>query len=146
MVPVLLGVATLVFLLLHLIPNDAVLDRLLGETAPQEQREALRHDLGLDRPLFEQYLVYLKDLLRGDLGRSLEHDRPVTALIRERFPATLLLAVTAALVAVAVALPAGMAAAWAFRCARRQRPPWKSPPTRRCAPRAPTAAVSRSGT
>ena len=112
MVPVLLGVATLVFLLLHLIPTDAVLDRLLGETAPQEQREALRHDLGLDRPLFEQYLVYLRNLLRGDLGRSLEHSRPVTELIRERFPATLLLAVTAALVAVAVALPAGMAAAW----------------------------------
>jgi peptide/nickel transport system permease protein len=112
MVPVLLGVATLVFLLLHLIPTDAVLDRLLGETAPQEQREALRHDLGLDRPLFEQYLVYLRDLLRADLGRSLEHGRPVTELILERFPATLLLALTAALVAVAVALPAGMAAAW----------------------------------
>jgi peptide/nickel transport system permease protein len=110
-VPVLLGAATLVFLLLHLIPTDSVLDRLLGETAPPEQREALRRDLRLDRPVAEQYGLYLRDLLCFDLGRSLEHRRPVAALILERLPATLALAAAAAAIAVAVALPAGMAAA-----------------------------------
>ena len=113
MVPVLLGAVTLVFLLLHLIPTDSVLDRLLGETAPPEQRDALRRDLRLDRPVLEQYGLYLRDLVRGDLGRSLEHRRPVVALILERFPATLLLASVAALVAIVVAFPAGLAAAWA---------------------------------
>ena len=111
MVPVLLGAVTLVFLLLHFIPTDAVLDRLLGETAPEDQREALRRDLHLDLPLAQQYGIYLGGLARGDLGNSLEHRRPVTSLILERFPATLLLAGAAALVAVLIALPAGMAAA-----------------------------------
>lgn len=113
MVPVLLGAATLVFLLLHLIPTDAVLDRLLGETAPEEQRDALRRDLHLDLPVLQQYGIYLRGLVHGDLGRSLEHGRPVTRLILERLPATLALAAAAALVAVLVALPAGMIAAWA---------------------------------
>jgi len=111
-IPVLLGVATLVFLLLHLLPTDAVIDRVVGETAPPEQREALRRELGLDRPLVVQYGIYLAGLMHGDLGESLEHDRPVLSLILERLPATLLLAAAASLVAVAVALPAGMAAAW----------------------------------
>ena len=112
MAPVLLGVATLVFLLLHLLPTDAVVVQVLGENAPPEQRDALRRELRLDRPVLEQYVLYLRDLLRGDLGRSLEHRRPVLTLIGERFPATLLLAAAAALVAVSIALPAGMIAAW----------------------------------
>ncbi|MGD8377873.1 MAG: ABC transporter permease [Acidobacteriota bacterium] len=113
MAPVLLGAATLVFLLLHLIPTGAVLDRLLGETAPEDQRDALRRELHLDLPVLQQYGIYLRGLVHGDLGRSLEHGRPVTRLILERMPATLALAGAAALVAVLVALPAGMIAAWA---------------------------------
>ena len=112
MVPVLLGSATLVFLLLHLIPTDVVLERILGETAPVEQREALRQELGLDQTLVVQYARFLGGLSHGDLGMSLEHRRSVSSLIRERLPATFLLASMAALVAIGVALPVGMAAAW----------------------------------
>lgn len=111
MVPVLLGTATLVFLLLRLLPADALLDRIVGEQAPAAQREALRRDLGLDRPVHEQYAAYVAGLLRGDLGRSLEKGQPVGALIRARFPATLWLAAVAALFGVTLSFPAGVVAA-----------------------------------
>ena len=69
-VPVLLGVATLVFSLIHLIPGDPA-QAMLGEAAPQADVQELRHRLGLDRPLFEQYAIFLRGLVRGDLGTSL---------------------------------------------------------------------------
>jgi peptide/nickel transport system permease protein len=109
-IPVLLGVATLVFSLIHLIPGDPAL-AMLGEGADPEQVARLRQDLGLDRPLLQQYGNYLADLLRGDLGRSLRTTQSVTEVIAERVPATIELALVAMLVAITVALPLGVIAA-----------------------------------
>jgi ABC-type dipeptide/oligopeptide/nickel transport system permease component len=108
--PVLLGVATLVFSLIHLIPGDPA-QAMLGETAPQADVDALRSRLGLDRPLGEQYLAFLGGLVRGDLGSSLRTGEPVLSAIAARVPATAELAGAAMVVAVAIALPLGIAAA-----------------------------------
>ena len=78
-VPVLLGVATLVFSLIHLIPGDPA-QAMLGETASQADVEALRQRLGLDRPLLEQYGRFLIGLAHGDLGTSLRTGEPVASL------------------------------------------------------------------
>lgn len=109
-VPVLLGVATLVFSLIHLVPGDPA-QAMLGEGASPEDIADLRARLGLDRPLPEQYWSFLTDLARGDLGTSLRTRQPVTSQIAERLPATAELAGAAMLVAVALALPLGLIAA-----------------------------------
>ena len=108
--PVLLGVATLVFSLIHLIPGDPA-QAMLGEAAPQADVEELRHRLGLDRPLVEQYGMFLRGLAKGDLGTSLRTGQPVAAQIVERMPATFELAVAAMIVAIAFAIPLGIIAA-----------------------------------
>jgi ABC-type dipeptide/oligopeptide/nickel transport system permease component len=108
--PVLLGVATLVFSLIHLIPGDPA-QAMLGEAAPQADVEELRRRLGLDRPLIEQYGSFLAGLVRGDLGTSLRTGLPVTSQILERMPATFELAAAAMLVAICVSIPLGIAAA-----------------------------------
>ena len=109
-IPVLLGVATLVFSLIHLIPGDPA-QAMLGEAAPQQDVEELRHRLGLDRPLLEQYGLFLRGVVRGDLGTSLRTGDPVTSQILERMPATAELAAAAMLVAIAFSIPLGIAAA-----------------------------------
>jgi ABC-type dipeptide/oligopeptide/nickel transport system permease component len=109
-IPVLLGVATLVFSLIHVIPGDPA-QAMLGEAAPEEDVAALRRQLGLDRPLLEQYAEFLGGLGRGDLGTSLRTGTSVTGQIAERLPATFELALAAMLVAMIVALPLGIAAA-----------------------------------
>jgi peptide/nickel transport system permease protein len=109
-IPVLLGVATLVFSLIHLIPGDPA-QAILGETAPQADVDALRHRLGLDRPLLEQYGLFLSGLVRGDLGTSLRTGQPVVSQVASRVPATAELAAASLLVAIAVAMPLGIAAA-----------------------------------
>jgi ABC-type dipeptide/oligopeptide/nickel transport system permease component len=109
-VPLLLGVATLVFALIHLIPGDPV-EVMLGTGAGVADLEDLRRRLGLDRPLPEQYGRYLLGLLRGDLGISLRHHDPVLGLLAERYPATLLLAACSMAVALLVAFPVGFGAA-----------------------------------
>lgn len=109
-IPVLLGVATLVFSLIHLIPGDPA-HAMLGEAAAEADVAALRARLGLDRPLLEQYTDFLGGLVRGDLGTSMRTGEPVATLIAERVPATFELASAAMLVAVVVALPLGIAAA-----------------------------------
>ena len=108
--PVLFGVATLVFSLIHLVPGDPA-QAMLGDGASPEDITQLRTRLGLDRPLTEQYARYLRGLVRGDLGTSLRTQQPVTTQIAERLPATAELASAAMLVAVALALPLGLIAA-----------------------------------
>ena len=108
--PVLLGVLTLVFLLLHLVPGDPV-ELMLGEQALPADKAALRSALGLDRPLPEQYLGYLGRTVTGDLGRSLVSRRAVAEEIATRFPATLELMLGAMAVAFVLALPLGILAA-----------------------------------
>src|SRR5262245_28877738 len=109
-IPVLLGVATLVFSLIHLIPGDPA-QAMLGEAAPQSDVEELRRRLGLDKPLVEQYGVFLQGLVKGDLGTSLRTGEPVTDQIVERMPATFELAAAAMIVAIAFAMPLGIIAA-----------------------------------
>lgn len=106
-IPVVLGVATLVFSLIHLIPGDPV-DVILGESAMPAQREELRHQLGLDKPLSTQYWDFLKGLAHGDLGRSIYSRQSVSQIIAERYPNTILLGLAAMGVAILIALPLGI--------------------------------------
>lgn len=110
MLAVALGVMVLVFLFIHLIPGDPV-DVMLGESASPADRSALRTRLGLDQSLVVQLGEYFQSLLRLDLGESLHSGRPVSALLLERLPATLQLAITALLFTLLLALPLGLLAA-----------------------------------
>ena len=109
-IPVLIGVATLVFSLIHLVPGDPV-QAMLGESASPQDVAQLRSKLGLDRPLYEQYVSFAGGVVRGDLGVSLRTNQPVTRVIFERMPATMELAVAAMLVAIVFAIPLGIIAA-----------------------------------
>jgi peptide/nickel transport system permease protein len=109
-IPVILGVATLVFALIHLVPGDPAL-AMLGEAAPQAEVLKLRHALGLDQPLLTQYRTYMTGLARGNLGTSFRYNAPVTAQIRDKFPNTATLAVAAMLFAILFAIPLGIVAA-----------------------------------
>ncbi len=110
-IPTLLGVVTLVFFLLHLVPGDPV-DALLGETALAADREAMRHALHLDEPVLQQYIHYLYGLISGDWGASIIDHRDVLTRILERLSATAELAAVSLLLAVCLALPLGY---WAAR-------------------------------
>ncbi len=110
LLPIVLIVATLVFSLIHFIPGDPV-ELMLGDGARAADISALRTELGLDRPLGVQYAAFLRGLLRGDLGKSLHYQRPVTTLLLEHYPATLELALASLLVAFLIAVPLGIAAA-----------------------------------
>lgn len=107
---VLFGITTLVFLLIHIIPGDPV-EVMLGETARPADREALRHALGLDLPLLQQWWQYLSGIAHFDLGESLHTKRAVNQLLMERLPATALLSIISMLVAIVIALPLGVLAA-----------------------------------
>ena len=109
-IPVLLGVATLVFSLIHLVPGDPV-QAMLGDSASPNDIADLRGRLGLNRPLYVQYGSFLKGLAKGDLGVSLRTNQPVSAAIAERLPATVELATAAMIVAVLFAIPLGILAA-----------------------------------
>lgn len=113
MIPVLIGVTLLVFLLFYLTPGDparAVLGQE-GQGASPEAIAALRHQLGLDRPWYEQYLDFITKAAQGDLGRSFRGDRPVAAEVFSRFPVTLNLTVVSLLLAAVVGIPLGVAGA-----------------------------------
>lgn len=107
---VVLGVTLIVFLLLHLVPGDPV-DVMLGEMAQPADREALRHALGLDQPVWQQLLSSFGQLLRFDLGQSLFTKQPITEMLAERIPATVQLALSGLLVALVLAFPLGIIAA-----------------------------------
>ena len=109
LIPVALGVATLTFALIHLVPGDPVL-AMLGDFAAPADVAQMRHELKLDLPLWQQYLYFLSGIVRGDLGESISQHEPVARLIRERFPATLELAVAGLFVAILLAFPLGMVA------------------------------------
>ena len=109
-IPVLLGVSILVFSFVHLIPGDPAVT-MLGERATPEKVAAVRARLGLDRPIHEQYLLYIGKALRGDLGVSIVRGDPVFTDILRRFPATVELAVAAIVLAVLVGIPIGIVSA-----------------------------------
>ena len=109
-VPVMLGVATLVFALIHLVPGDPA-QAMLGETATADEIARLRSSLGLDRPLIAQYGSFLGGIARGDLGKSFRTGQPVAREIWRRLGDTGILAISAMAVAIAVAIPLGIVAA-----------------------------------
>jgi ABC-type dipeptide/oligopeptide/nickel transport system permease component len=108
-VTVAVGVAAVIFVLLHLSGDPVAL--MVPADAPPEVMEDMRRVLGLDRPLPEQFISYLWRAATGELGTSLRHNRPVAQLIGERLPRTMLLATAALVLAVALAIPAGVVSA-----------------------------------
>ncbi len=112
MVPTLLGVSLIVFLFMRLIPGDIVLvlSGARGDVTP-EQREMLQRNLGLDRPLVVQYVDWLGNAIRGDLGDSLKTSRAILPDIVSRLPVTVELAILSALVGILIGIPAGIIAA-----------------------------------
>lgn len=110
LLPVVWGVSTMVFLLIHFIPGDPV-EVMLGETALPVDKEALRRTLRLDLPLGVQYLEFLHGLATLDLGRSLFSPQTVWDAVRSALPATAQLALAALAIAVAIAIPLGTLAA-----------------------------------
>jgi len=103
-------VVSVVFLLIHLVPGDPIL-QMLGEGAPAADIAATRHLYGLDVPLRTQYLHYWNGVLHGDLGPSLRFNQSVTSLILHRYPYTLQLTLAALLVAILISIPAGVRSA-----------------------------------
>lgn len=109
-IPVLLGLSLVLFTFVHLLPGDPT-RAILGEHATPEAVARLRESLGLDRPLWSQYLLYLGQLSRGDLGVSLINGAPVATEFLSRFPATVELTLAALLFAVGLGVPLGQLAA-----------------------------------
>lgn len=110
MIPVLIGVTFVVFFILALTPGDPA-KMILGEQATQESIDALHEEMGLDDPLLVRYGRYMGGVLRGDLGTSYKNQLPVAPQILDRFPNTLILAVAAMIIALAVGIPIGILSA-----------------------------------
>jgi peptide/nickel transport system permease protein len=106
-VPTLFIVSVVVFLMVRAIPGDPA-HAMLGPTAKPEQIAAMRARMGLDEPIWRQYLVWIEGVARGDLGRSWINDFPVAELIRQKLPATVVLAFSSMIVAIFIALPIGI--------------------------------------
>jgi peptide/nickel transport system permease protein len=109
-IPVLLGVSIVVFFMVRAIPGDPA-QIMLGQQASQEQVQQLREKMGLEKPIFVQYGLFLKDAVRGDLGDSTVTGRPVTTELLVRFPATFELVAFAMLIAILVGVPVGVISA-----------------------------------
>jgi ABC-type dipeptide/oligopeptide/nickel transport system permease component len=110
MIPITLGIITLIFSLIHLIPGDPAV-QIAGEGARPEDVATVRKALGLDKPLWQQYVSYLGNLAKGDLGRSFRTNESVAKEIAVRYPATMQLAFGAMFVALLVAFPLGIISA-----------------------------------
>jgi len=108
--PVIWLVVSLVFLLIHLVPGDPIL-QMLGEGVPVADLQAARHAYGLDLPLSQQYWNYWKGVLHGNLGISLRYNQSVSKLLAQRYPYTLQLTLAALVVAVLLSIPAGVRSA-----------------------------------
>ena len=108
--PVIWLVVSLVFLLIHLVPGDPIL-QMLGEGVPVADLQAARHAYGLDLPLSQQYLNYWKGVLHGNLGLSLRYNQSVSKLLAQRYPYTLQLTLAALVIAVLLSIPAGVRSA-----------------------------------
>ncbi len=110
MIPITFGILTLVFSLIHMIPGDPAM-AIAGENARPEDVQQVRKALGLDEPLWSQYVTYLKNVIRGDLGKSFQTNENVSKQIAARYPATMQLAFGAMFVALLVAFPLGIISA-----------------------------------
>ncbi|MCM3127743.1 ABC transporter permease [Paenibacillus provencensis] len=111
LIPVLLGMTIIVFSIIHAIPGDPA-ETILGEKATEQSKQALRDQLGLDKPWLEQYFAYLSELVRGDLGESIRTKIPIAQEIVPYLMATLELALASMIFAVVIGLNAGIISAW----------------------------------
>jgi peptide/nickel transport system permease protein len=109
-IPVLLAILTVTFMLARLIPGDPC-RAILGEKATAAVCEQFTRDFGLDKPIIVQFGIYMRDLMRGDLGNSIRFGRPVSIILIERLPVTIELGLTAMIIAVLIGIPAGILAA-----------------------------------
>jgi len=110
MIPVLLGVTVISFFLLRLIPGDPA-RQILGQHYTPRAAAEIRDSLGLNKPLWEQYLLFMQHLFHGNLGESINYREPTATVIFERLPATLFLVVYAAAIAAVISIPVGIASA-----------------------------------
>lgn len=104
------AITVITFVISHMIPADPVV-AYVGDYASEEKIQRMRHEFGLDRPLPQQYLIYLRGLLHGDLGTSIRFQEPVREEVARRFPATFELSTAAILISILVGVPAGVLAA-----------------------------------
>ena len=102
----------IVTMLIHAVPGDPVRIMYAQWQASPEQIEAVRQNLGLDKPVYVQYWLFLKRVAKGDLGRSIQGDQPVASILATRFPPTLLLATTSLFIATLIGLSLGFVAAY----------------------------------
>ncbi len=109
LVPVIIGVSLLVFFAMHILPGD-VATLLLGQRATAAQLTSLRHQLGLDKPIWVQYWVFLTSALHGDFGLSLRTNHPALSMVLEAFPVTFQLSLAALVIAMFVGIPLGVMA------------------------------------
>lgn len=108
-VPTLFGLVVLTFVFTHLLPSDPS-SALAGDNATPQQIEAIRHEYGFDRPLYQQFGIYLEQIARGNFGTSIYTHRPVSEDIARRLPATLELTAVALLIAAGIGIPLGVVA------------------------------------
>lgn len=106
-VAVMAGVSVITFAISHLVPADPVV-AALGDHATDDQIAMFRAEYGLDKPVVDQYFIYMNNLLHGDLGRSIRTRRPVADDLRDFFPATFELSLAALLVSILIGIPAGV--------------------------------------
>src|ERR1700681_1474273 len=111
LVPTLVGVSMLVFVLVRLLPGDATTLQLQDARASAADEAALRHQLGLDQPIYVQYVSWLGTLARGDLGHSFKSHNPVTDELSGRIPVTLELGLLALVISAGIAIPVGVLSA-----------------------------------
>ena len=109
-IPVLFIVSIFTFLLIHLIPGDPIA-AMLGPSATKAEYQALKKELGLDKPLLVQYLNWLNRIAHGDMGKSISNERPVLEIILSRFPVTFVIAILASIISILIAIPLGVVAA-----------------------------------
>ena len=110
LIPVLIGIVFLVFTIMYFSPGDPA-KLILGDRAPEEQVAALRHELGLDLPYYQQLFNYIKNAIHGDFGNSYQLRMPVWDIIKLRFPLTLQLTTFTMLIAVLIGVPVGILSA-----------------------------------
>jgi peptide/nickel transport system permease protein len=111
MIPTLVGVAILTFVIMRAVPGDIVALRYAGSSVPQDVIDQERHLLGLDRPMWEQFVTWMASIARLDLGQSLWTGNPVIEEVQARMPLSIELAIIATLFAVVLAIPLGVVAA-----------------------------------
>ena len=110
LIPVLIGIVFLVFTIMYFSPGDPA-KLILGDRAPEEQVAALRHELGLDLPYYQQLFNYIKNAIHGDFGNSYQLRMPVWDIVKLRFPLTLQLTTFTMLIAVLIGVPVGILSA-----------------------------------